>query len=522
VATSVHTRGREVALMTVRTSPGTEPLESIGRSPARYLPAAVLLASSAVLLVWWHELDVRHREGVSSHFRFETRRITTKVEERMDSYVEILRGTVGLFDASPQVRREDFRRYVDRLDLQRAYPGIQEVAFAVPISASGLDEHVRAVRGEGFPAYAVWPQGARSEYSSVLYLEPFAGRNLRAFGFDMLTEPVRRAALERSRDTGEIVLSGRVRLAQETEADAQAGELLYAAVYAHDAPLGTVAERRAALLGWACSVFRMNDLMQSMLESDLHSIRLELFDGPADEPAGLLFDSRKGSEPAAAGRSQPTPAVDTLRVADRAWTLRYTALSAFVAASPRPAWWMEFAAAGLILGLLVAVTWALVNTRRRAEAIAAGLTRSLHRSEARYRDTFERAPVGIAQVTRDRRFLRVNRRYAEVMGYTPEELLGLSAEDRIHPDDLRLDDEVQDRVWAGQLPSFTMEKRYVRKDGNLLWGRLTVSLQPELEEEPAHFIEVLEDVTDRRRAEEALRRRETDLREAQRVARMGS
>ncbi|MFI5180681.1 MAG: CHASE domain-containing protein [Thermoanaerobaculia bacterium] len=498
--------------MTLRTSPGTALLGRMGRSLALYVPAAVLLASSAALLAWWHELDVRHREGVSSHFRFETRQITTKVEERMDSYMEILRGTVGLFDASPQVRREDFRRYVERLDLQRAYPGIQEVAFAVPVSASALDEHVRAVRGEGFPAYAVWPKGARSEYSSVLYLEPFTGRNLRAFGFDMLTEPVRRAALERARDNGAIVLSGRVRLAQETETDAQAGELLYEAVYAHGASLGTAAERRAALLGWACCVFRMNDLMQSMLERDLHSIRLELFDGPADEPAGLLFDSRKGSEPTAGGRSQPAPVVDTVHVADRAWTLRYTALSAFVAASPRLMWWVEVAAAGLILGLLFAVTWALMNTRRRAEAIAAGLTRSLHQSEALYRNMFERTPVGIAQFSRDGQFLRVNRRYAEILGCAPEELLGLSVKDRIHPDDLRLDDEARDRVWAGEVPSFTSEKRYVRKDGSLLWGRLTMSLKPELEGEPAQFIGVLEDVTDRRRAEEALHRRDADLR----------
>ncbi|MEV3831764.1 CHASE domain-containing protein, partial [Aeromonas allosaccharophila] len=80
------------------------------------------------------------------------------------------------------------------------------------IRPADLQTHIDQVRAEGFPSYTVQPAGQRDLYSSIVYLEPFSGRNLRAFGFDMYSEPVRREAMQRSVDTGAIALSGRVRL----------------------------------------------------------------------------------------------------------------------------------------------------------------------------------------------------------------------------------------------------------------------------------------------------------------------
>jgi hypothetical protein len=78
--------------------------------------------------------------------------------------------------------------------------------------AEALDRHTRAVRREGFPDYAVHPGGPRDPYTAIVFVEPFSGRNLRAFGFDMFQEPVRRAAMERARDQGRAALSGKVSL----------------------------------------------------------------------------------------------------------------------------------------------------------------------------------------------------------------------------------------------------------------------------------------------------------------------
>ena len=118
--------------------------------------------------------------------------------------------------ASSVQERQQFREYVDRQSLSVRYPGIQGLGFARAIRPDELDAHVAEVRSEGFYHYNITPSGQRDLYSAIVFLEPFSGRNLRAFGFDMYSEPVRNAAMRRSVDTGDMALTGRVRLQQES------------------------------------------------------------------------------------------------------------------------------------------------------------------------------------------------------------------------------------------------------------------------------------------------------------------
>jgi CHASE1-domain containing sensor protein len=106
------------------------------------------------------------------------------------------------------------------------------------------------VRAEGFPDYTIHPEGQRTEYTPVVYLEPFRGRNLRTLGYDMYSEPVRHATMDRARDSGGTAISGKVTLLQETDRDIQSGFLMYIPVYRKDRDLVTVEQRRAALLGY--------------------------------------------------------------------------------------------------------------------------------------------------------------------------------------------------------------------------------------------------------------------------------
>ena len=113
--------------------------------------------------------------------------------------------------------------------------------------------------------------------------------------------------------------------------------------------------------------------------------------------------------------------------------------------------------------------------------------------------------MGIAHVGTDGRWLRVNDRLCAILGYPREELLRSTYQDITHPDDLKTDLDHVRRVLSGEIESYSMEKRYVRKDGSLVWANLTVSLVRNGGGEPRHFIAVVEDITERKRAEEALR-----------------
>ena len=227
--------------------------------------------------------------------------ITLKIRERLTAYALLLQGGQGLFAASAAVTREEWRSYVEAVEASETVPGLQGIGFAEFIAKEDLDVHVARLRGEGFPVYEVQPAGERDSYAAIVYLEPFTERNLRALGYDMFSESVRRQAMERARDTGAAALSGKVTLVQEDGHDVQAGSLMYVPVYQQGAPTGTVAERRAALRGWVYSPYRMNDLMKGIvgnweIRGDI-PLDLRIYDGPDTSPANLLFDSRPEAKP---------------------------------------------------------------------------------------------------------------------------------------------------------------------------------------------------------------------------------
>ncbi|MBZ5622962.1 MAG: PAS domain S-box protein [Acidobacteriia bacterium] len=139
--------------------------------------------------------------------------------------------------------------------------------------------------------------------------------------------------------------------------------------------------------------------------------------------------------------------------------------------------------------------------------------RSLEESESRFHATFDQAAVGMNHVSLDGRIIRVNGRYCEMTGYSEEELLGLSASDITHPDDVARGQELVPRLVSGEATSCSMEKRYIRKDGSVVWVQLTASLLRDSRGEPVHIIGVAEDVTGRVRAQEALQQSEERFRQ---------
>lgn len=129
---------------------------------------------------------------------------------------------------------------------------------------------------------------------------------------------------------------------------------------------------------------------------------------------------------------------------------------------------------------------------------------ALAESEERFRRTFENANVGVAHVSLDGQFLRMNRCLCEFLGRDEAELARLTFQDITHPDDLGTDLHLLGAVLAGERPSYTMEKRYIRADGEIVWADLSVSLLRTREGDPLHFISVVSDIQTRKRAQEQL------------------
>ncbi len=145
-------------------------------------------------------------------------------------------------------------------------------------------------------------------------------------------------------------------------------------------------------------------------------------------------------------------------------------------------------------------------TERRAT------TEALRESELRYRHTFEKAAVGINHTSPEGRFLHVNEWFCKITGYSREELLALNFQDITYPEDLPTDATLAEELLGGEQDTYQREKRYVRRDGALVWVGLTVSLLRDENGAPSYFISVVEDITARKRAEEALARERILLR----------
>jgi len=126
----------------------------------------------------------------------------------------------------------------------------------------------------------------------------------------------------------------------------------------------------------------------------------------------------------------------------------------------------------------------------------------LRQSEERFGTAFDLADIGMSLVALDGRFLRVNAALCDLTGYSESELLATTFQEITHPEDLEADLALVARLLSGEMRAFQMEKRYFRKDGQVIWIRLTCALVRDAEGAPLHSIGQFEDITERKRAEE--------------------
>jgi len=251
-----------------------------------------------LLFTWIEAMNVKRTIllDTKQEFEFACNEIKNKIITRLEVHAQILRSGSAFFESSTDVTREEWRMFIEQQRIENNLPGIQGVGFSLIIPKNQLASHEKKIRSEGFPQYAVKPAGKRDIYTSIIYLEPFADRNLRAFGYDMFSEPIRRKAMEYARDYNVASLSGKITLVQETEKDIQAGTLMYVPVYKSNLPVETIEERRIAILGWVYSPYRMNDLMNGILGGygliEGKQYQLQIYDDSTFNSNVLMFDSR--------------------------------------------------------------------------------------------------------------------------------------------------------------------------------------------------------------------------------------
>ena len=387
-----------------------------------WLITAALLLATAALAGLVHE---KTRQQAEQRFLYRAEQEKAKILFRLASHVQVLRGATALFAASNDVSRSEWRDYIRKLQLDQTLPGIQGTGFALMVAPHDKAAHERRIRTEGFPDYAISPPGKRAQYSAIVYLEPFTERNLKAFGYDMFSEPVRRQAMERARDSGEPALSGRVILVQEGRQDVQPGFLIYAPIYRNGLPTATVEQRRAALLGFAYSPFRAHDLLRNVITADNKDVELELFDA-ARGPDHQLFDSHPGPTRVRSQHQVELP----IDFAGQQWLAHFRSRPEFdrITASQLPA---GIGLAGCLLAL-ISVLWQL-RSQRYHQHIAT-YAEQVRNSEARLRTLLDTMPDAVCLKDGDNRLIEANAVFLQLFGLAEDGYRGRTSRELIGAD----------------------------------------------------------------------------------------
>ncbi|HYK04741.1 MAG TPA: CHASE domain-containing protein [Thermoanaerobaculia bacterium] len=327
----------------------------------------VILTIAATTYVW-------NTTRAADRARFENAVQATSdaISSRLGTYVNVLTGTRGLVVANPAIPRDALRGYIRSLNVHRRYPGVQGLGVTIRIPASSIPELEAEMRSGGYPEFRVWPsvdgpRAGRDEVTAIVLLEPQDRRNRAAMGYDMSTDPARREAMDRSRDTGRPAASAPVVLVQEIDERKQNGFLIFTPLYATGTTPPTLQQRRDALVGFIYAPFRAADLFTGIFGTqERPEVAFRITDGDQ-----LLYETEDLPE---------NPRFTQLRraqVAGRQWTIRWL--------SRREGYGVALlSAAGTFAGgmIIAALLFTLVRVQMRARDQAEATAERLRESEA--------------------------------------------------------------------------------------------------------------------------------------------
>jgi PAS domain S-box-containing protein len=381
------------------------------------LALAVLLGSAVLVVLAWREAREREIERAELRFQADAGELVERVTRRAQQHELVLRGGVALFGTVARPTPQQWKAYVDGLDIGRRFPAALGLGFAPYLTPSGLEQLQLDTRASGLGLLEIRPQGVREHYGPILYLEPKTRENLDALGFDMYSQPVRNAAMRAARDTGLARLSGPVHLVQDSGAPVNA-VLLYAPVYrAGDVP-GNVQARRLSMQGWVYMPFRVGAFLDATVGAR-RGMRFVLYDTTGEEPLLLHEDPP---------RSETSPPAFMHMVAvdlhGRNWRFDIESGPLEVAA-PRVAATNTLLLLGLLSAMLLfALALLLARTEARATAIATRMTENYRRSERRFRNAMLYSPIGKALLDNEGRIVEANPSLGQIVGRDPDALVG--------------------------------------------------------------------------------------------------
>jgi len=469
--------------------------------------------------------------GILQVARWNTERITTAFERDASSAslalsaqlrepLHALQALRGVYIASDEVTRTELRL---ASEAWLASGSLQAMGWLERTRRADIPALEARTRAEGLTNYTVFdrkdaPDGSSiaqndDEVMALRYIEPIE-RNAAALGVNSRSIPAARRAIDAALRSGQPVATAGFRLTQQPADQNQVGVVVYQAIYQAGASDPPQADKA---LGLVFVTLRLDELVRQLMPQIPSYLKLCVVDRGVIEPRQRLSGPAGCESQAARYLNQRT-----LQFAGREWEVRVTAKATEIPGANSADVWL-FALVGLLStamlgGFLLTVTGRTrrieTAVRERTAALQAEVQEreiaeaALRESEQRFRTILTHVPIGVIYTDLRGSVKQTNPRFCEMTGYAEDELLGMSAAQYTHPEDVVQDEELTAQLVRGEIPMYRRHKRYVSKQGETVWVQSTVSLLRDAQGQPRRILGVVEDITEHLKLEEAERARE--------------
>ena len=469
---------------------------------SKIMPWIALILGFGLTFLIWNFARLDSNNLLREDFDSCVKQISTKIENRIHHYEQLLRGTGGLLNASRLLTRQEFLTYIRTLNLEENHPGTLGVGLVIKATESERAALINRARREVSAKYDIWPKGKRAEYAPIYFIAS-TETNERIYGYDLYTDKIDRFAMEQARDQDRVVITEKKK-SLITDGKPHPSAVMFAPLYKPGTKHDTIANRRTNLIGWVDVVVRVDRMMQSILGDTTSNINpslgLHIFDGDNTSLEKMLYNSHDHDVQSEDVTQALFYSKKTIRLAGRTWTIVAHSLPEF------GSYLHNQRSIGILVGgvfaslLLTALLWQLATGRERAIALAKQINLDLIEREKRYRQMFEdNSSMSYLVDPETGKIVDANSAIARFWGYPLEELRTMNIGDiniaplteimhsLNHPEERKhMPYSARHRLQSGEV-----------RDVEIFVNRLTYQGR-------TYIYQILHDVTNRKIAEEAL------------------
>ncbi len=476
-------------------------------SLAGWLPASILVVGLGLSVWMYLFLCSEYERADRVHFEHLSHVAESDIVQGISVCSNALRAGQAFFNASPSMTRERWKAFAETQDMPNRYPGVQGLGVVFAVAPAKITDFAMGIRADGRPDFVVRDipgqaplvgQGSEYPFYIITYMEPEAAVDAPVFGMNIASEVGRREALERSRDTGQPALSGKLsRLTDRTE---QSVFALFEPFYHVGMPTQMIEQRRQAIRGWIFARLGMNDFLGSILASaQFKELELCFYAGDSTAQENLAFASVREN-----ARREDFERRGKLELGGRMFTLGWTRSPHFVSsATSAPAWAGIFS--GAVAIFLAALVGNLLSSKRRTAQILARQD-----AELAYQKFALDQHAIVAVTDAAGTIVYANDKFCAISGYSREELLGCNHrifKSGVHPPEFfqQLYATItKGKVWRGEVCNRN-------KNGTLCWMSATIVPFLGPDGRPQRYVAIRSDITALKVAEEQIRRSQDRL-----------